>query len=260
MKSKIRAVYILPVSALILTLVAWSPPNSENLIVGPTTGSTANALSSPSGQSGLVGLSNSIRGTSSFVVGDNNTNYNSDGTVNTANKISRSLIAGDGNVQSGDRQNCILAGTANSLNANNTLVSGYNNDIASVTSTEVRNSCAIGGNNIITSPHAYAVGYNGTISGDYGVAIGNSNTVSSTYSQALGVGLSVNQSNSTAVGRYNAAMSSGDVFVVGTGNSTTKNTALTAKSDGSLVLGSANSGSVVLAKAQGDISMGEYEN
>lgn len=251
MKNKSRILYLAPVLVVLFALVAWSPPNSENLIVGPTSGTGDNKLSAPGGQSGLVGASNEIRGTNTFVVGESNINYNSDHTANTANKISRSLVVGLGNMPSGDRANCILAGSANAMNANNTLVSGANNDLASVTSTEVRNSCAIGANNIVTSPHAYAVGYNNTVSGDYGVTVGHSNLASASYSQSLGYGLKSTQLWSVAVGKYNNNMSSGDIFVVGTGTSdTARFTAIRVTNDGGVILG----------RSQGDISMGAYSN
>jgi hypothetical protein len=246
MKTKKVAILILPVSCAILALVAWSPPNEENLLVGPVTGTTANSIASPNGQAAVIGSANKMRGTYSLTIGSGNENYTPTDSVHE-NRQSNSLVVGYNNMAAGDRSNCIISGSTNKVDANATLVSGYNNDVQSVASIETRNSGIIGGNNIVTSPHAYAMGYTNTVSGDYG--------------HAYGTGLKATQSCSVAVGKYNASMVSGDVFAVGTGTSdTSRTTALRATSDGSVILGSAASGKVILAKAQGDISMGQYSN
>jgi hypothetical protein len=79
------------------------------------------------------------------------------------------------------------------------------------------------------------MGYNNNVSGDYGTA--------------LGFGLNVSQTRAIAVGKYNQPMTSGDVFAVGVGTITTPSTALIVREDGAVILG----------RAQGDVSMGEYE-
>ncbi len=82
------------------------------------------------------------------------------------------------------------------------------------------------------------------------MAFGNNNKISNSYAYTLGAGLRVNQSNAVALGRWNAPMESGDVLAVGTGSSSIPATALRVTSNGGVILG----------RAQGDISMGEYGN
>jgi len=57
-------------------------------------------------------------------------------------------------------------------------------------------------------------------------------------------------------------MDTDDVLVVGTGTGSStadRQTALQVKNDATVVLGNSSSGTVLLARAQGDISMGNYQ-
>lgn len=238
--------------ALLFGVIAWSPPGTENIIVG-----ASNTLVSPDAQSQVIGTGNVARADNSLIVGNSNKVCEGE----SVDKLAKSLVVGENNTLTGNRGNLFVSGSSNNVNGNSSLIAGTNNFIGDVYGGSAAiNSCLIGGNNFVATTHGFAVGYNGTINGDYGVTLGHSNTISNTYGHALGVGLQVSQSYAVAIGKYNATMSSGDVFVVGTGTSSTRNTALKATSDGSVILGSATSGKVVLAKAQGDISMGAYSN
>jgi trimeric autotransporter adhesin len=246
-----RIVFLsLPCAALILCLLAWNTPNYEDIDLG-----TSNTIPNQAGQTAVIGAGNTSNSQASLVVG----NYNEVTKGETVwNKYS--LVVGSGNKLKGDRSRLLVTGNANTVNANNSFVAGTNNTMEAVAPDVPTNSCAIGSGNQVATPHGYAMGYNNIVTSDHTTAIGYGNEVSNTYGLAFGVELDVNQSNAVAVGRYNTTMTSGDVFVVGTGNSTTRNTALKATSDSSVVLGSATSGKVVLARAQGDISMGQYTN
>lgn len=191
-------------SALILTLglVAWSPPNGEDVVVGGT------SITSPSGPIMTVG------------------------TTSNKGKASYSLVVGFGHEvsnESGDsaRNGSIVAGNANTVDASTTLVSGFNNTANSTTSTETRASCLIGGNNQVTTAHGYAIGYWNLISADYGCA--------------LGYGLQADSSaKSVALGRYNTEMESNDVLVVGSGSDgNNRFDALKITDDGGVILGRA---------------------
>lgn len=220
---KKKTLLALPVLVLLFGLVAWSPtPSTDDVVVGSTT------ITSPSGQIVVVGTESSGKAKSGLVVGVGH------------------FVSTD--PDDGTRSGTIVTGDENTVDATSTLVSGWSNTVNSVTTTETRNSCVIGGNNQVLAVHGYALGYLNTISADYGHAYGH--------------GLEVaNAPKSIALGRYNALMAADDVLVVGTGDSVTeRNTSLRATSEGSLILGSATSGTVVLAKSQGDISMGDYAN
>jgi hypothetical protein len=145
-----------------------------------------------------------------------------------------------------DNNQSLIAGSGNSVEANNSLVTGLNNDIHPISDT-ARNSCLIGGNNQVITNHGYAIGYNNTITGNYGAT--------------LGYGLNVTPTNGVAIGKWNKDMFTNDVFVVGAGSADNdRDTALRVTNDSSMVLGSTSGGKVTLAKPQGDISMGVYTN
>ncbi len=89
---------------------------------------------------------------------------------------------------------------------------------------------------MLTSEHGYAIGYLNVVGGDYG--------------SANGYGLKANVAKGVAIGRYNETMASNDVVVIGSGTSdTSRQTALRVTNDGGVILG----------RAQGDISMGNYQ-
>lgn len=220
-------------------IVAWSPPAGEDFIVG-----TGNTVTSPVEITGVIGKNNNVTARSSLVVGDTNTVTPGESPYTTT-----SIVAGAGNVLAGANYRNLVSGDTNSVRASNSLVAGTTNTVrGTTTTTATAHSAAIGINNLVAAQTGWAMGASNVVSGLYGSAIGCSNNVSSAYGCALGGGLQVNQ-NGTAVGSWNAPMQAGDVFVVGIGNSTTPATGLTVKYDGSVILG----------RAQGDISMGAYQ-
>lgn len=207
---KKKKLITLPVLALFLGLVAWSPtPTSDDIVVGST------SMTSPNGQIVVIG-------------------------TGSAGKAKNALVVGTGHVLSTDaakpeRSGSIVAGNTNTADVSTSFVCGTTNTAMSVTANEVRNSCIIGGNNLITNAHAYVLGYNNIVSGDYGTAIG--------------YGLLTPNWRGVAMGNYNVDMSADDTFVIGTGaDAEHRFTALRVTNDGGVILG----------RAQGDISMGIY--
>lgn len=170
-----------------------------------------------------------------------------------------------------------VIGINNPVNANHSLVIGTSNTLrGSSVGASADSSTAIGLYNLVTSTHGWAMGAANEVTGLRGVgigsnnqakalesvALGSSNIIDSTaqYSYALGGGLRVNQGGAIALGSWNAPMVAGDKLVIGYGEMATPATSFRATSDGSIVLGSpTGNGKVVLAKAQGDISMGAYQ-
>ena len=224
MKTTKKAIYTASSLVLLLGLIAWTTPTAhDDVIVGTTSVTSPNTY----GPNVTIGTGSSGKAASSLVIGPNHTV-----SAETADVA---------------RSGSIIAGSYNTVDATQSLVSGWGNTLNSVTTTETRNSCAVGSSNIITSPHACIIGYENVVSGD--------------WSCAFGTWLNVSQSSVVAVGKYNEPTVTGDVFVVGAGGSdTTRDTAFKVTTDRSVILGSDTNGKVVLARAQGDISMGAYAN
>ena len=254
-KTKSLATSAAILSALFL-LTSWSPPDL-NVQIGSQThasnyrgyvGGYTNTLSTSTLQTGfgtVLGNNNTAFLSAAVVAGGSNTIAN--GSTTSAHFLSGSGVFGSNNTIPQSRNNLLVAGTSHTVNATHSFVSGNSNTLNGVPVGDASYcSAAIGQSNNVASTTGWAVGYQNNSSG--------------TRSLSLGSGSNASQTDSTAIGRYNATMTSGDVFVVGTGTSSVPNTSLKATSDGSVVLGSATSGKVVLAKAQGDISMGQYTN
>ena len=185
---------------VVLGVVAWSPPNSEDLIVG-----ASNTVTSPGGYATVVGDSNVVSARNTLVAG-----------------LSNSVPAGAPTTSSS-----FVAGYNNTIEGAGTNIGATS-------------AAAIGVSNHIMAEFGWAIGYSNEISGRTSMALGYDNQVSAQKANALGRGLKVTQNFSTAVGTYNATMASGDVLVVGTGSSdTTRNTALRVTSDGGVTLGRA---------------------
>lgn len=122
------------------------------------------------------------------------------------------------------------------MDATNSLISGYANTLQSGVSGICYHSAAIGTSNQIIASRAWA--------------ISAWNEHSADYTATLGVDLKANVIKTVAIGRYNEPMASNDVVVIGSGVSdTARQTALRVTSDGGVTLG----------RAQGDISMGDYQ-
>lgn len=155
-------------------------------------------------------------------------------------KAQKAIVVGSNHaLGTNNRSGSIVAGTGNTVDASTTLVSGSNNLAEGVGSLQMRNSCIIGGANEAQAEHAYVFGYNNAVEGDYGSALGYGLQIGATTEKAV------------ALGRWNEETETNDVLVVGTGASAAAPaTALRITDDGSVILG----------RAQGDISMGIYGN
>lgn len=259
---KSRKSKLIVLSVLIAGVVAWSPPNSEDLVVG-----AGNTVNSPSGYLGVIGDSNTAKGRGVLIVGESNTIPN----IGTRS----SVIIGRDNLFNNGREAGLTVGINNTTNATSSLVTGSANTMeGSAVGAQAWHSAAIGEANHLMTDLGWAVGSGNEITGSKGVTIGSNNIasglqsaafgsynfVTASYSYALGAGLRVHQSSAVALGRWNAPMVAGDVLAVGIGDSTTPATGFRVTSDGSIYLGGATSGKVVLARPQGDISMGAYAN
>ncbi len=237
---KSRNVKLIALLVVVGGVVAWSPPTGEDITVG-----SGNTVSSPAGVLGVIGSDNNVKAKNSFVVGESNVVTPADNPYAWA-----SIVAGTGNILSGGVYRTFVSGDSNTVQASNSLLAGAMNTLKGPGgSGNATGSLVVGGGNNVQTAHGWAAGYNNQITGDYSVSLGNSNTVSGSYGYALGAGLTVNQSNAVALGQYNGNMAPGDVLAVGSGTSTTANTALRVTSDGGVILG----------RAQGDISMGAYQ-
>lgn len=246
-----------------LGLVAWSPPNSEDILMTLGTPAvvigTSNTVNgggasptafrgfvagnsnicgtgSTAGYSALLGNSNTVNVYSSVVAGNSNTLAS--GAVDFANTVRYSGVFGVSNTVPLNRYSLLVTGGYNSVDAHESIVAGYTNTVnGGAVGTAASRSAAFGELNNINAAHGYAIGYQNIVSGDRGVAIGS--------------GANASNANSTALGKYNATMSPGDLLVVGNGiDNNNRSTALTVTTDGSVVLG----------RAQGDISMGAFGN
>ncbi len=210
--------------AVLAGVVAWSPPNSEDLVMG-----WGNSLDSPNGaELAVIGNSNQAKGESMLLVGDSNISHTT--TTNSA-------IVGYGNILSAGKTRTLVVGTANSVDATSSFAAGWNNTLRGST---------LGSH----ATHSSAIGYSNLVATGYGWAMGNNNEVYGYRSVAIGTGCRSGRTDSTALGRFNQDMAADDVLVVGSGSSdTARETALSVKADGTVLLG----------MAQGDISMGNYQ-
>ncbi len=280
-----KSVIILSLGCLtFLGLVAWSPPTNEDVLVNSgdvlvrdgiidvrngtgsanTFGTTpaviigtsnnivrgtsnvqvgrgliigaSNVVSSGGTFSAVVGSSNDAWAVNSLVVGNSNLVSNTATTLGESTRYS--VISGSANVLNKNCESLLVGGNTNSVLANASLVSGTGNTIGGPTVGSLTyHSASIGLNNQIAAVNGWTMGYG--------------NFVTGTKSVAIGSGLTASNTQSTALGKFNDAMQSNDVLVVGTGSSaSTTNTALRVTSDGGVILG----------RAQGDISMGIYGN
>jgi hypothetical protein len=158
----------------------------------------------------------------------------------------------------------ILAGMNNQCAGSNNILIGDDNMVRGSTSTSYAyNSVAIGEFNHVFAPRGWvmgsssealankatAVGVSANASGDSSVAIGLTAEASGTSALSVGVGTKATVGQSTAIGRYNATMTSNTVLDIGSGTSSARFTALRVTNDGGVILG----------RAQGDISMGDYQ-
>jgi hypothetical protein len=176
----------------------------------------------------VVGTNNTTQNFQGFITGKNN-------TANTDGGTEYGLVVGNGNMANRCEKS-IVSGAQHTTFCSTSLVAGYGNTVGSGWSNLADNSMAVGQLNQVSSDGGWTIGYQNLVSGSRGVAIGT--------------GTKANTANGTALGKFNASMATTDVLAVGTGTSdTTRSTALRVTSDGSVILG----------RAQGDISMGNYE-
>jgi hypothetical protein len=149
-------------------------------------------------------------------------------------------VIGNGH-QVSSRQSIVSGANHTSLSSG-ALITGYNNYVGSPGGSQqppaiqANHSAAIGDSNKVLSAQGWTMGYWSEVTGTRGMALGS--------------GTSAANADSTAIGRYNAPMTPNTVLDIGSGSNTNyRFTALRVTDDGGVVLG----------RAQGDISMGDYE-
>lgn len=241
----LKKIGILGFSSLALIfLTSWSPPTGEDIELGidqkmliPRSVIEMNPSFSSSN-------TNSFRDQPALIIG-----YRNNLLVGTSGDlVARGIVAGNDNTLiSGPRPSTIL-GQNNYLRGARSLVTGMDNLVAGPGSSYgnysdlTSETAVLGKANQVYSGRAFAVGFDNFVTGYDGIAIGS--------------GLDVTNGSSTALGQYNDTMKSEDVLVVGTGtgipsdpDNIERMTALRITDDGSVILG----------RAQGDISMGAYE-
>ena len=202
----------------------------KGLIVG-----VGNTASSPTGYLGIIGDTNDVSGRSVLVVGLENSMTPTAVTWDAATKYT--AIIGRANVVTGGRESSLIAGISNSVNATSSLISGNANTVE-------------GGTVGAPAWHSAAIGQLNHVMATSGWTMGYSNEVTGYRAIALGSGVKAGAVNSVALGRYNAPMGADDVVALGTGtDENTRNTALRVTADGGVILG----------RAQGDISMGDFQ-
>jgi hypothetical protein len=227
-----------------LTLVSWSPSGTDYVVsIGSgntTTGyrgvisGTNNTVGSANKYSIITGESNVGNVSGSIIVGAQNT------VANTANNAADCLrfsgIFGSYNQIPNTKASILVAGYSNTVKASSSLVSGSLNYLEAPANETCNYSAAIGLSNSVNSAAGWAIGW--------------ANAAYGTKSTAIGEGTKALNEGSTALGRYNADMGAGDVLVVGAGSDfNNRSTALRVTNDGGVLLG----------RAQGDISMGDYQ-
>jgi hypothetical protein len=194
--------YFLTLGILVsfLSLVAWRPPNDDQVVVIGNA-NTSNYNGFRAGNTGAI----------------NSTISGSTGP---------SCVVGGG--QTGSTRNSLVGGSNNSLHTIGGLISGDDNQVGSAAAPVVVPvwSAAIGEKNSVVSTSGWAMGY--------------FNVASGARSVGIGTGTMAQNANSTAVGRYNSDMASNDVLVIGSGSSvSTRFTALRVTNNGDVILGKA---------------------
>jgi trimeric autotransporter adhesin len=231
-----------------LLLPSWSPPSPDLKVqVGTQTNATNfrgfvggydNVISHSSFDSGfgtVLGNNNTAFISAGVVAGSSNTIAS--GSTSWAQTLQSSGVFGNSNTIPQSRSNLLVAGSQNTVNATHSIVAGNTNTINGVPiGAAASNSAAIGQLNNVASSVGWAVGYQ--------------NTASGTRSLALGTGTRALNPDSTALGRHNVTMATNDVLAIGSGSDANNRfTALRVTDDGGVILG----------RAQGDISMGDYQ-
>ncbi len=242
-------------SASILLLTSWSPPNSEGIYLSSgkhiqIRNSVIDILTSNN-----PSIVNEYRDDeAALIIGaGNDLNLGS-----LSAERARGLVVGVDNDLMTDWRLSTVLGQRNKLRAGWSLVVGSDNTVAGRRSSDdnlidnAYDSAVFGTSNQVYASRSHAMGYDNLITKSFGIAIG--------------FGLTTSEHWGTALGRYNEDMDADDVLVVGTGSShTDRSTALVVKGNGEVSIGVVGalriteSGQVVLANAQGDISMGAYE-
>jgi hypothetical protein len=197
-----------------------------------------------SSYAGVIGYNNDVRTGGSITVGNDNLVTSSATTF--ANYAKFTNVLGLENVVTGASYCTLLSGRDNIVNADYSVAIGQDNTLeGATTGSKTNNSGAVGQWNHIMSDKSWTMGLY--------------NEVSSNETMALGKGLEADAIGCTFVGEFNAATgaslttraSDEPVFVIGNG------TADNARSTAFTVL---RDGGVVMSRAQGDISMGDFDN
>lgn len=196
-----------------------------------------NAAASDTSYSGIIGSRNVSRSKSSLTVGNDNKMVSTSNEVPTSDFVTSSAVVGTENILKANSTSSVVIGKTNTAQVDSSLIAGKGNDVEgpSADAELSFNSAAIGFQNVVASTTGWA--------------IGESNTVGANRGTAIGIGGLADKADAVVIGKFNRSVVAGDALTVGAGTSATNRvTALRVTADGTVVLG----------KAQGDISMGSY--
>lgn len=259
MKTHLQGSRFLPyasVSLIVLGLIAWSPPAGDHIVQIGSSNTTGGHINPPqtikvSAFRGYIGGNNNLIGSNGFhsvILGSTNTgnSYSSfvGGSQNqfavTGNTAATSVrmmgLFGSNNVVGDSRSHLLVCGNANTVHASTSIVSGSSNML---------------GSTALQTGDSATIGYFNQVSASMGWAIGDTAYVLADGGMALGTGVRAEKPTSTALGRYNDEMLANEVLAIGSGSDgNNRFTALRVTNDGGVILG----------RAQGDISMGQYGN
>jgi hypothetical protein len=191
----------------------------------------------------VIGYQNNVRSMGGLTVGNVNEVTTAGTSVSTYARFTN--VFGVDNTVTGGAYGTFVHGESHTLNADHSLVSGESHTLEGATTGS-------------KTTYSLAAGYDNHIMADQASTIGTLNVVSSNQTIALGTGLEADAVGCTFVGEYNdptgasltTRASDEPVFVVGSG------TADNARATAFTVL---RDGGVVLSRAQGDISMGDFD-
>ncbi len=266
--------------AATLALVSWSPtPAGDNIIMNTGKITLSAGVFETKKASGF---NNGLAAYPAVVVGNAN---QADGSGANVSAIGQGLLVGTNN-QFGTptggggawRSYGAVIGEANKVSIRSSLVVGYGNsatpaatDVGSSlnysgvfgysnTTNQADGSLVVGYDNMLgraytlglRTSYSMAIGVQNQVFSDMGWALGYGNSVNADRGIAIGTGARVEtiSAGCTALGRYNATTTADDVLVIGSGSdNTNRANALRVTSDGGVFLG----------RAQGDISMGDFQ-
>lgn len=213
------------------SLFIGSIPGDGTACNGPDNTTTFTPKGATGGYSVAIGQMNSATNTGSVAIGAKN-----------QSTATYSFVTGYRNLANSNAKNAFISGKQNAVNGPWSITGGANNtnngEGSIVVGTGIINSSAI---------NSALFGYGHTGTGNRNLIAGTSNTVSAGHNVVLlgnnliGNSSNVNRTSQVVIGQYNKKPSTSDIFVVGTGSSTSSlNNTLTVRNEAVIVNGRIN--------------------